>query len=485
MPQVPENHNSDPNSHLSAATPGVGAVGRAAITYISLAALQRGVAFLILPFVTHAMSPGEYGAASMITAMSVLLTAVIAMPLIPLIVRASASGREGEPALLRATGMYCYIFLPAGVALIAVAVALLVPQLLGVSGLIWSLELLAVGFQPATSTFATWVARSRADLARFSWLSLTSVLATAVSKLVFVVVLRLGTLGWVASDLISAVLLAILSILLVRLPRARPTPTQLRYALKFTLPLVPHSASLWALTCLSRPAMSAVSTPEQVGLLSFGLNLAMVAGIVLAECNAALLSNYARETFRAPTKATFGAVKAQLTIAFVIPALIGCGLAVAGPWIFDAAYWPAFFVTGILLIGQAAYGLYTIPMNYLTQTAGLPRYSALASGAGAIGILIATMFLGRRYGAVGVAYITAVGYFIMTSIAATLTRTHKLDIAWGSWRSHWPDIGLASAALICSVIALASPLGSTQAITLCGACLVLIVWAVTLAIRPP
>jgi hypothetical protein len=47
-----------------------------------LAGLQRGVSLLILPFITHAMSPVEFGAASMLTAASLLLTAVVAAPLI-------------------------------------------------------------------------------------------------------------------------------------------------------------------------------------------------------------------------------------------------------------------------------------------------------------------------------------------------------------------------------------------------------------------
>jgi O-antigen/teichoic acid export membrane protein len=428
------------------------------------------------------MSPVEYGAASMLSAASVLVTTVLAAPLIQLIVRAAARGGEDGPALLRTTGAYCYVVVPIAVALVATAVALL-PEVLGVAGYIWGIELLAIGFQPATFTFAMWVARAREDLPRFVWLSSTSVLATAASKLVFVVILQLGVLGWAISDLLSALLSAALAFLLVRLPRARPRARHIRYALKFTLPLIPHSASLWALSSLSRPAMAAVSSLEQVGLLSFGLNLAMIAGLILSESNAALLPHYAREVFRAPTRETLAAVRWQLVGAFVVPALVGCGVAVAGRWIFVEAYWPAFFLTGVLLVGQAAFGLYFIPMNYLTQTAGLPRYSALASGAGATVILVSVLVLGHRHGAVGVAYATTAGYLTMAAVAMILTRTHKLDIAWSSWLVLWPAVVFAATALGCSVAALASPVGSIFGWMFTGACLVLTLGAIVLARR--
>lgn len=461
----------------------LGTTGRAAATYLTLAGLQRGVSLLILPFITHVMSPEEYGAASMLTAASLMLTAIVAAPLTQLIIRAAARGEANGPALLRVAGTYCYFALPISVALIALAVASFVPELLGVAGYIWGIELLAIGLQPALSTFALWVAQAREDLPRFVWLSLTSILVGAASKLVLVVFLQMGVLGWVTTDLFSAAFSAVLAMSLVRLPRARVISNDVRYTLKFTLPLIPHSASLWALTCLSRPAMAAVSTLDQVGLLSFGLNLAMVGGLILAETNRAVLPRYSRESSPAPTRETFGPVRWQLIAAFVVPAIVGCGVAITGRWLFAAAYWPSFALTGVLLIGQTAYGLYLIPMNYLTQTAGLPKYSAMASGAGAALILGSILILGHRYGAFGVSYAIAAGYLTMAAVAMILTHVLKLDIAWTSWIANWPEAVLGAAALAFSVAALASPMDSPLGWTFTGACLVLVLGAITLTAR--
>lgn len=461
----------------------IGTSGRAAATYVSLAGLQRGISLLILPFVTHVMSPGEYGAATLLASAAVLLTTVAAAPLNQLIVRAAAKDDDYQRALLRVAGTYCYFVIPIAVAFIAAIVLLLVPEILGVAGSYWVIELLAIGLQPATGTFAMWVARARQDVRRFVWLSSTSVLVTAASKLTFVVALRLGILGWVLSDLLSALVSAAAAISLVRLPRDRANSSHIRDAVRYTVPLVPHSASLWALSSLSRPALAAVSTLDQVGLLSFGLNLSTVAGLVLSESNAALLPNYARETFRAPTSQTIGAVKWQVIGAFVIPALVGCGVAVAGRWIFTEAYWPSFSVCGALLIGQSAFGLYFIPMNYLTQTAGRTRYTSLASGAGAAVILGLILAFGHRYGAVGVAISTSAGYLAMAAAAMVLTSTNKLDIQWNSWRPLWPAFALATAALVFSVAALASATRFALGCSLAGAGVALALGAMLLGFQ--
>jgi Na+-driven multidrug efflux pump len=125
--------------------------------------------------------------------------------------------------------------------------------------------------------------------------------------------------------------------------------------------------------------------------------------------------------------------------------------------IFAEAYWPSLFLAGVLLVSQVAYGLYLVPMNYLTQTAGLPRFSALASGTGAAVILTTVLLFARTYGAAGVSYGTVAAYLMMAIAAFALTLANKLEIEWHTWVKAWPEIVLSCAALVCSVAALTLP----------------------------
>lgn len=457
-----------------------GITGRAAAAYLLLAGLQRGVSLLILPFISHAMLPSEYGAASTLTASAMLIVAIIAAPVEQLVFRAAARGGDDAPALIRVAGTYCYLVLPLFIACVAAGSVVYLPDLFGISGQIWAIELLAVGFLPAATYFALPFVRARQDLRKFVWLAATSILVTALSKFLLIVVWGLGVFGWAISDLVSAVVSALLAIALIRLPRVHVAARNICAVLTFSIPLIPHRASFWALSSLSRPAMATVSTLAQVGLLSFGLNLAAVANMILAELNQAFQPRYSREKFPAPNGETRKPVHWQLVLAFAIPALVGASVALGGQFIFAESYWPSFALTGLLLCGQVAYGLYLVPMNYIVQSAGLPKFSALASVSGATIILVGILALGRQYGAVGVAYVTSSGFAAMAVVAFILTRILRLNISWSSWLKNWPEIALGLAGLVCSIAALVLIVGSTASYIFAVASIVLTVYALAL-----
>jgi O-antigen/teichoic acid export membrane protein len=437
--------------------------GRAAAAYLLLAGLQRATGLLVLPFISHAMPPSEYGVATILTTSSLLLVAVLGAPLQQLVFRESARGGERAPARLRVAGIYCYAVLPVVFAVCAGAVALFLPELFGASGRIWGIEMLAAGFLPAATSYALPTLRARQNLRRFAWLALTSVVVTAVTKITLVVILQWGVFGWAMSDLISAILTASLAVALVRPPKARCRYRDLRAVLGFSVPLIPHQASFWALSSLSRPVLAMVSSLTQVGLLSFGLNLASVAALILAEINQATMPRFSRESFPAPTQATYSPVKWQLLFAVTVPGLVGAVIAFAGPFIFAQSYWSSFPLTGVLLVGQAISGMYMIPMNYLIQSAGLPRFSSIASLSGAFLVMAGLLLFGSRFGAAGAAYATAVGMLVMAMVALLLTFALKLDIRWSSWRACWPEMVLGISGLLCSVAALWSPISSRSA----------------------
>lgn len=406
------------------------------------------------------MSPAEYGAASMLTTTSVLLVAILAAPLDALVFRTAPRGGDDAPGILRVAGLYCYFLFPTVAMAIAAGFAVYVAVFLSVPGKFWAIEIVAIGFQPAMTVFALPMVKSIQDLRRFVWLASTSIVTLAVLKLVFIVILRLSLLGWVLADLISAITSALLAMLLVRPPRADVSPLHVKAAARFAVPLIPHQASYWMITSLTRPALATVSTLAQVGLLSLGLNVASTVTMAVTEINRAVQPRYSQETFPAPTTTTFGPVRWQAILAIAVPAGTAAAFALVGQWVFPHTYWPAFSLTGVLLIGQCAYGLYPVAINYLVLTAGIPKYSVLATGTGAIVILASVFIFGREYGALGIAFATTVGYSIMAVVAVMLTRLAKLDIRWRSWARCWPELATGAAALGCGVIALAYPVGS-------------------------
>jgi O-antigen/teichoic acid export membrane protein len=463
--------------------PQLGKTAGATTTYIVLAGLQRGLSLLLLPFFTHALNPSEYGAASMLTVSSAVLMTLVAAPLASLIIRSAARNTEDGPALIRVIGTYCYFLVPIFSSCIAAVFALFVPHFIGVDGHIWAIEILALGLGPALSVFGMYVTQARQDIRRFITLSVFSVLVMTTFRVLFILVWDKGILGWVLADLVAGALSYIFAICLVRLPRVQMRKSHVRYAVKYTLPLIPHSASLWALNSISRPTMSAVSNLQQVGLFSIGLNLSQFAGMILMESNRAALVRYSRETLPAPTHETRQVVKWQILGALLVPAMVGCAIATLGPKIVEESYLPSLALSGVLLIGNAAFGLYLIPMNYLTQTAAITRYNAFASFSGA-GVLFASLlFVGHRFGATGAAYATSASYIVMASMAIAITLNQKIDVRWRSWTKNWPEITLAFCALACVTVALASSASQGVTYLMVFPCVFLILSSIALTIN--
>ena len=437
--------------------------GIAAVLYIVLSGLQRGAPVLMLPFVAGAMSPDEYGASTMLTASAMVIVTIAASPLDAIVFRSGARQEEDSAANLRIAGLYCYLVAPVVCALFAGCVALFVPSFLGVGGRIWAIELLAIGFQPPLSYFAMPLVQARQDLPKFIFLSLSATVLMVSTKMLMVVIWKQGVTGWVVSDLLTAIGSAFLAVIVVRPPRATVKRSNVRALLRYTVPLIPHKASVWAIYSLNRPLMAAVSTATQVGFLSLGWNIASVAILILTEVNKAALPAYSREVLPAPTSETYSMVRYQVVLAFAVPGLIGAAVALLGEWIFSASYWEAFPLTGILLVGQAMLGIYLVPTNYIAQTAGTTRPVFIASSAGAVITFVSLMIFGRLYGALGASFAIAGGLFSMAVIATILTRVAKVEISWSSWLCFWREFLCAAATLGLSVFALALPVGSASA----------------------
>lgn len=461
----------------------IGTTGRAAVLYVLLATMNRAVAMLILPFVTHVMSPAEFGAASTVGSATMVLISVLAMPLDTLVVYAAPRPGDEPRGLVRVAGLYCYYLFPLASLVPAAIFGLFVPELLGIPGKIWAIEIIAIGMMPALSTYALPMVKVTRELKKFVWLAAVSTATVAISKMIFLVVLRMGVLGWVLSDLISSALAGVMAMVLVRPPRVRITRDHIKRVAAFAIPLIPHTLAVWAMIPLSRPALAMVSTLEQVGLLAAGLTVITPVIMFRGELNRALQPRFSQEVFPAPTEQTFTAVRWLMVSTCAMPAAAGCALVFLGPWIFAEAFWPAFNLTGILLLAQAAAGIYTFAINYLILTAGISNRTSIASASGAAVLTAAIFGFGSRYGAMAVACGMLGGQLVMATVAVLLTRVAKLGIAWSAWRRCWPEILASATALALSVAALAEPARSVGAGVLALISLLLLAAAGLLLVR--
>lgn len=440
--------------------------GRAAVIYVTFAGIQRSVAFILLPFISHALTPGEYGAAATLVATSLLLTTLLAAPLEQLVFRFAARGEVEQHGELTAIFRYVFMVLPAVGLVTAGVVWTFQWDILGIDHRAWAVEFIAASVTPAATYFALPVVRAQHLLRRFIAISGTTIVAAAVSKIAFIVVGDMGLMGWALSDLITNMLALVVALAVVERPRHAITSRDVRSALRFAIPLIPHRASFWALTFIARPAMAATMTLTALGVFSFAQNLTSVAAIVLAEINRAVLPNYSREKFPAPGPHTQRIASVQVALALVVPAGVGASIALLGPYVFDSAYDASIGVCAVLILGHVAYGLYAIPMNYVVQTAGKPGLSWIASVVGAAVVLSSILLLGRNYGVYAVAWGNVAGYVVMAVLAFVLVRYLRLDVDWRAIFTHPTGLAIGVVALALAFAALTAEPQSLMAVGL-------------------
>lgn len=460
-------------------------IGRSTLVYLIFGFLQRGLSLLLLPFVTRVMTTQEYGAVSVVVAGGALFSVVFGSALESAIFRWTVRDDHSSISVLRLSALYLYLLLPAA-AFVAAAILFIVDApILSVSSRIWSLEIMACGLLPAVSFFALPAIRAKRQLRRFVVISVVSIVTLLLGKVIFVIVLDQGLVGWVVSDLISAALSFAVSFFVVRVPKRQGSAYEVRGLLAFALPLVPHRTAFWALSSLSRPAMAVVLPLGQVGVFSLGLNFAGIASMVLVEINRALLSQYSAESFPAPTSVTRKVARLQIGAALIVPVLAGAAVAAFSPLLFSEEYSGALPLVAVLLLAQAMYGLYLIPANYTVQSAGHTSTNWYASVAGAGFIFLAILMFGGNVGTSGVAVFTVLGYSIMALTALLIAGRIPLAIHWERLFLPKRFVGIVCLAGLVAAVSLC--VASAEWRVVLGACSALVclsaLWAARAVLR--
>lgn len=429
---------------------------RAAIAYTALGVLQRGLALLLLPLLTRAMSVADFGAASLLMVGNLLLVVVFGASMDQAVLHATA--RESEDlehcGVLRAARIWLlYIVPPTGLALGALA-WFTSASFLGVSGQLWAIEIAAAGMGTFAISYAAPRLRVQRRIRAYAVLTVVTVLGTVGFRILLVVVFQFGALGWAISDIVTACLTLIAATTIVGRRDVPAVPARATALVRFALPLLPMSLSLWAMTSLNRPLAALVLSFRDIGLFSAAASAAGAALIICVELNRALQPEYARENLPAPMRNTAASMRIQL-LAGVVIAVLACLLTP----LFVRVVLPAPFASieptlAILSVIPVFWTVWAIANNITVFTARDTRWSWLGTSTGAAVLAAATLPLGSALGIDGVAIATVVAYGAMSVTALITLRALRLDVSLrkGGLNASW--IVPSSAALVLAAVPL-------------------------------
>jgi O-antigen/teichoic acid export membrane protein len=432
-----------PKPAASAPQP-VGSSLKSAAVFGFGAAMQRGVAFLLLPLYTRALTPAQYGTLSVLLAITSVAGIVFAFGLDMGLFRSFFLHAEDRRRVFVGSVWRLLVVAPVVGAIVCAAIA--APFLHGiprVTPLDVFLALLAGALYVGASAVPLVVLRVQRRLRDFLALSLVDAIATPTLTIILVVVLHKGILGWLIASAASNAILLVAAFRIVPWERGVPFERDTVVgAMRFGATLIPHAFALWALFLIDRGVLAGLVSAHELGVYSLAANLAVPVAIAITSLNQAMMPAYASAGVHPEQRDHLAnLIVIQLTGVF---AICLTGALLGGPVLLLVAphsYHDAAPLVAWIVLGYAFLGLYFVPMNGITLGAGRSGFVWVVSVLGAASNVALLLIFVPADGIMAAAIASAAAYLVLFVCISVYARRPENPV-----RYRWPPL-LGAAAL--------------------------------------
>ena len=387
---------------------------RGTAAYTAGGVLQRAVLFLLLPFFTRVLSPSEFGQIGVLTTIASGLTVVVGFGLETAVFRGylradtqTDSGRVFTNTVV-SFGLVAPLSLAGAFAAFgaeAIAPIFDVP--------VDALRLACAG---AGATAATLVPlallRSQERLRDYLQLTALQVVVTPVLAILFVAVLGWSVTGWMLSYALGGGVLLVRGLAILGHRWSFDfNVQQLRNALEFGLPLVPHAMSHWGLSVSDRAILGAFVSAPQVGAYYLAYLFCLPISLV------AIALSQATQPLYAVVPVPDAQIGRVITIQTVLIVLVAIAVAVLGPAV-SLTLLPGDYAATASLIpwlaaGSALFGLYLMPMAAVALVAGRTQRVWIITLLAALANIGLNLIFVPRFGTAAAAVNTTIGYGLL------------------------------------------------------------------------
>jgi O-antigen/teichoic acid export membrane protein len=409
-------------------------------------ALQRGIAFLLLPLYIRALTPSEYGTLSVLLAVTAAASILFGLGLDMGLFRSFflyANDSRRKRDFLGSIWRFL-IVAPVGASLLCTAIA--VPFLEGstrVAPLEVLLALLAGSFYVAASAVPLVIMRVEQRLGDFMALAIVDAVATTTLTVALVVWQRDGILGWLVAAAVSNAVLLLAATWIAPWDRgARYSGGLVRSAVRFGATLIPHAFALWALLLIDRAVLAGLVPPRELGLYSLAATVAVPVAIAIQALNQAMMPAYASAGINPGQRDHLADLIVVQTASVLAICLAGALL--GGPVLqlmAPAAYDSAAPLVAWIVLGYAFLGLYFIPMNGITLGAGRSSFVWIVSAAGAASNVALLLIFVPSGGITAAAVASAAAYLVLLAGIVVYARRPENPV-----RYRWSQLAPAGAA---------------------------------------
>lgn len=255
----------------------LGAAQKSAVAFMLAGLIQQGISFIVTPLFTRILSVGEFGVVTVYNSWNELVGTIAMLSLSSGIYNVGMIDYENSrdkftSALLGLSNCATVITM-----LIFYALSLVLPKIINMPQSLFVLMLSYFLFYPATRF---WMARQRFEY-KYKMLSVITIISALLSPAVglFAVYNGTGNLGEVRLWGTNSVLIFVGLVFYINIVRKNHNIFDAdiwRYALKFSLPLIPHYMAMHILSTSDRIMIQTMIGTSEAGLYGLAYTASMI-----------------------------------------------------------------------------------------------------------------------------------------------------------------------------------------------------------------
>ncbi|MBV6493602.1 MAG: hypothetical protein LDLANPLL_01625 [Turneriella sp.] len=408
-------------------------------TFLISSVINASIPFLLLPVLTRILTPEDYGTIAMFSIFLSLVSAFVGLSVHGAINVNYFKLTELEFSEYIAS---CLILLFISAAIVFIVVSIVGPFVDTIMGIPYKWMLVAVGvsfFQFLVNIQLTiWMVKGSAF--RYGSFQISQTVVNIVFSLFLILSMGMFWEGRLIGQSTAIIFFGILAVYLLKQKNLIRKPTQFKHdikdALKFGLPLIPHTLGGFAVYSVDRMVIANLLDVYAVGIYTVGAQLGQAMNLLSDSFNKVyspwLMENLSKEDLDKKTVVR----NSYLAMLFLLGSGLIWGLLAtfALPLLVGKKFDSAKDIILLMCIAASFTGLYYIVTNYIFYTKKTKFLSALTFVSGVINIPL-TYFMVKGYGIRGAAY----SFLIVQVITFLATWYLSAKVYRMPWFSFWRE----------------------------------------------
>jgi len=384
--------------------------------------LGRFLNFLLVPFYTNVLAPGDYGIVAYVYSLIAFVTVIYSYGMESSYFKYSSTLEIGTTKQNFSTPFVSLFGTSIIFSIILAFLASPISRMINVPVDYESIVLYTIGILAfdaiAIIPFAALRMEHKAKL--FATIKFLNIVVNVGMNLVLLLVFRMGVIGVFISGLTASILtvLILLPTIFRYLTKEFSLPLW-KALMKFGLPYIPSGLAAMAIQVIDRPILRALTDDATVGIYQANYRLGIFMMLIVSMYDYAWRPFYFSTAKETNAKEIFARVLTYLVlfmsaIFLVLTFFIGdiAKISIFGRHIIGSSYWGGLNIVPIVLLGYVFLGIST------NLSAGIyiekkTKYSPLVTGVGAVVNVAANLLLIPPLGMLGAAWATFIAYFIM------------------------------------------------------------------------